>query len=73
MKMRVLHDLQYGENEFLLLLFLFFFLPSTYGNIQLFFFFLFFFFLARPILQEVGGAVRKYQEYFVPNNFVASR
>ena len=66
--MRVLHDLQYGENEFLLLLFLFFFLPSTCGNIQLFFFF-----GKTDFARRGGGAVRKYQAYFVPNNFVASR
>ena len=71
MKMRVLHDLQYGENEFLLLLFLFFFLPSTCGNIQLFFFS--FFFFGKTDFARSGGAVRKYQAYFVPNNFVASR
>ena len=71
MKMRVLHDLQYGENELLLLSLLFFFPSSTCGNIQLFFFS--FFFFGKTDFARSGGAVRKRQAYFVPNNFIASK
>ena len=70
MKMRVLHDLQYGENELLLLSLFFFFPSSTCGNIQLFFFF---FFFGKTDFARSRGAVGKRQAYFVPNNFIASK